>query len=149
VFLLPARLEQEDEARTKLLRLADLLETHPLEEVAEMVLAEEDAEGLFDRYPAWRDRRREAILSMNREGLPHAIREAIADPPVTDPEPLRRVTAPALVVGQEGDPVHRAEVARELASNLPNAELLLFEDRDELLSEVAALTQRIATFLVG
>jgi 3-oxoadipate enol-lactonase len=149
VFILPARLERSDEAHAKLLRLADLLEAHPLEEVAEIVLAEEDAEGLFDRYPAWRDRRREAILGMNRDGLPHAIREALDDPPIGDPEPLRRVTAPALVVGQEGDPVHRAEVARELASTLPNAELLLFDDRDAMLAQVASLTQRIAAFLVG
>jgi 3-oxoadipate enol-lactonase len=147
VFILPARLERSDPARARLVRLADLLERHPLEAVAEVVLAEEEAEGLFDRYPAWRDRRREAILGMNRDGLPRAIREVIDDPPVPDPEPLRRVVAPTLVVGQEGDPVHRADVARELAATLPKGELVLFEDRDAMLAEVAALTQRVAAFL--
>jgi 3-oxoadipate enol-lactonase len=148
VFILPARLEPTDGARTKLLRLADLLERHPVEEVSDLILAEEEAEGLFDRYPAWRDRRREAILSMNGDGLPRAIREVIDDPPVTDPEPLRRVVAPALVVGQEGDPVHRADVARELAATLPKGELVLFQDPDAMLAEVATLTQRVAAFLV-
>jgi 3-oxoadipate enol-lactonase len=86
---------------------------------------------------------------MNSTGIPKAIREVIDDPPIREGEPLRRVTAPALVIGQEGDPVHRAEVARELAESLPNAELILFEDRHAMLGEVATLTQRIAEFLVG
>jgi 3-oxoadipate enol-lactonase len=149
VFVLPARLERSGDARTRLLRLAGLLESRPVEEVADIVVAEEDAAGTFDRFPASRDRRREAILAMNGDGIPRAIREVIDDPPLTDGEPLNEVTAPALVVGQEGDPVHRAEVARELARALPNGKLILFEDRDAMLAEVAALTQRIAAFLAG
>jgi len=149
VFVLPARLERSDEARGRLLRLADLLESRSVEEVADLLVAEEEAEGSFDRFPASRDRRREAILAMNAHGIPRAIREVIDDPPLASGEPLNRVTAPALVVGQEGDPVHRADVARELAATLPNAELILFEDRHAMLAEVAALTQRIAGFLAG
>jgi pimeloyl-ACP methyl ester carboxylesterase len=149
VFVLPARLERSDQARTKLLRLAALLESRSLEEVADIVVAEEEAEGAFDRFPASRDRRREAILAMNADGIPRAIREVIDDPPLTDGEPLNGVVAPALVVGQEGDPVHRAEVARELARTLPNAELILFDDRYAMLAGVADLTQRIAAFLAG
>jgi 3-oxoadipate enol-lactonase len=149
VFVLPARLERSDQARTKLLRLADLLESRRLEEVADLIVAEEEADGSFDGYPEWRDRRRQAILAMNSTGIPMAIREVIDDPPIRESEPLRRVTAPALIVGQEGDPVHRAEVARELAETLPNAELILFEDRHAMIAEVAVLTQRIAEFLAG
>ena len=149
VFILPARLERSDRARSKLLRLADLLESGPVEEVADIIVAEEEAEGAFAAGPAWRDRRREAILGMNGSGMPRAIREAIDDPPIRDGSAVGRVTAPALVVGQEGDPVHRAEVARELAEALPNAELILFEDRFAMLAEVATLTRRIAGFLSG
>ena len=149
VFILPARLEEADQATAKLLRLADLLEARSLEEVAAIVVAEEDAGGAFDGLPGTRDRRREAILSMNRDGMPHAIRESIADPPIPDPEPIRKVTAPALVVGQEGDPAHRAEVARDLARILPNADLILFEDPAALLAAVAELTARVGAFLAG
>lgn len=149
VFVLPARLERSDQARTKLLRLATLLESRSMEEVADIVVGEEEAEGAFDRFPGSRDRRREAILAMNADGIPRAIREVIDDPPLADGEPLKGVTTPALVVGQQGDPVHRAEVARELAGTLPNAELVMFEDRYAMLAEVAALTQRIAAFLAG
>jgi 3-oxoadipate enol-lactonase len=149
VFVLPARLERSDQARSKLLRLAELLESRPLEEVADIVVAEEEAEGSFERFPSSKDRRREAILAMNADGIPRAIREVIDDPPIGEGEPLRGVTCPALVVGQEGDPVHRAEVARELAAALPGGELILFEDRHAMMAEVAALTQRIAAFLAG
>jgi pimeloyl-ACP methyl ester carboxylesterase len=149
VFILPARLERADSARAKLLRLADLLESRPVEEVADLVVEEEEQEGQFDRYPGARDLRRNAILAMNGDGIPRAIREAVDDPPVTDPEPIRQVAAPALVIGQEDDPVHRAEVARELAANLPNAELIVFENRYAMLAQVAELTQRVAAFLAS
>jgi 3-oxoadipate enol-lactonase len=149
VFVLPARLEDEDPARARLLRLADLLETRPVPEVADLVVAEEEAAGAFDGQPAARDLRMRSLLAMNADGIPHAIREALDDPPVRDPDALRRVTAPALVVGQEGDPMHRAEVARELAEILPNAELVVFPDRFALMREVPALTRRIAGFLSG
>ena len=147
VFVLPARLERSDPARQKLLRLARLLESRPLEDVADLLVAEEDHAGAFDGSAAWRQRRREAILAMNPIGIPRAIRELLEDPPITDPAPLRRVTAPALVVAQEGDPVHRAEVARGLAEALPGAELVLYEDSRAMLAGVEDLTRRIAEFL--
>lgn len=147
VFILPARLERSAAAHRKLRRLADLLETKPLDEVADLIVAEEEVEGMFDEFPAARQRRREAILAMNGDGMPHAIRESLEDPPLPDLEPLRRVAAPALVVAQEGDPVHRADVARDLAEVLPRVELLIFPDRHALLRDVVPLTQKVAAFL--
>jgi 3-oxoadipate enol-lactonase len=149
VLVFPARLEESGPVRTKLLRLADLLETRPLPEVADEVLAEEEAEGSFAEQPAARDLRMRALLAMNADGIPHAIREAVDDPPLRDPEVLRRINAPTLVVAQEGDPMHRAEVARELAEALPNAELVVYPDRFALMREIPSLTARIAGFLVG
>jgi 3-oxoadipate enol-lactonase len=147
VFVLPARLERSDAARTRLLRLADLLESRPPPEVAEILVAEEEALGSFDGFAGARDIRTRSILGMNGDGIPFAIRQAIDDPPVRDPEAIRQITAPALVIGQEGDPVHDARVARELAEALPNAELLLYPDRFALLRDVGPLTQRVAAFL--
>lgn len=149
VFVFPARLEDSGPVRTKLLRLADLLETRPIPEVADTVVAEEEAEGMFAEQPAARDIRMQALLAMNRDGIPHAIREAVDDPPLRDPEILPRITAPALVIAQEGDPMHRADVARELVEALPNAELVMYPDRFALMREIPSLTARIAEFLVG
>jgi pimeloyl-ACP methyl ester carboxylesterase len=43
---------------------------------------------------------------------------------VRDRAVLARIAAPSLVVGQAGDPLHRLDVAAELAAALPHAELL-------------------------
>jgi pimeloyl-ACP methyl ester carboxylesterase len=145
VVILPARLRPE--ARAGLLHLADLLEAHPLSEVAEIVIAEEEAAGRFDGFPASKELRRRSILAMNREGMPLAIRGCIDDPPIRDPEPIRQVTATALVIAQEGDPVHDADVARELTAMLPRAELVLFPDRYSLIREIPAVVSRVSAFL--
>ena len=147
VVILPARLKPE--ARTGLLRLADLLEAHPVDEVAELVIAEEEAAGRFDGFPAAKEVRRQSILSMNRDGVPRAIRGCIDDPPIRDPEPISRVTATALVIAQEGDPVHDAEVARELTAMLPRAELVLFPDRFSLIREIPAVVAKVSAFLTA
>lgn len=147
VFILPARLESSSEARAKLLRLADLLEARSLRQVAELMIAEEEDAGLFDGFSGARDIRLRSIMGMNADGIPHAIRAALDDPPIRDTEAIRRVTSPALVIGQEGDPVHQASVARDLAEVLPNAELVMFPDRFALLREIEPLTRRVAAFL--
>jgi 3-oxoadipate enol-lactonase len=147
VFLLPARLDRSDAAHAKLLRLADLLETGPVEEVAGLIVAEEDAAGAFDGSSGARDRRLAAIQAMNRDGIPNAIRGCIDDPPLRDLEPLRKVEAPSLVIAQEGDPVHHAAVARELADALPHAELLMYGSARDMLDDVVTLTQKVASFL--
>lgn len=152
VVLLPARLEREvgsEGARGRLLRLAEHLERHPLEEAAARVLAAEEAEGAFDGSAAAKELRHAALLRMNGDGMPHAIRESLDDPPLTDTEPLRRVRAPALVIGQEGDPVHEAWVARELAEALPNAELMMFEDPLAMMRDLPRLVSRIGEFIAG
>jgi 3-oxoadipate enol-lactonase len=149
ILLLPARLERSSGAGARLLRLADLLESRTVEEVAELLIAEEEAAGRFARFPGAKEFRRTAILGMNGEGIPHAIRECVDDPPVRDPEHLTRVLAPALVIGQEDDPVHLADVARELAETLPRAELVVLADQDALFRDVPILVQRAAAFLAS
>ncbi|HYH28579.1 MAG TPA: alpha/beta hydrolase [Actinomycetota bacterium] len=150
VFILPARLERSMSAHAHLMSLADLLERYPLEEVAERALEREAATGAFDDFPAAREVRRETILRMHRDGMPHAIREALEDPPVGDEASfLARITVPALVIGQRGDRIHHAEVAERLAAALPNSELMLFDDPNALLRDIPAVVQRVAAFLAA
>jgi pimeloyl-ACP methyl ester carboxylesterase len=144
---LPARLREAGEGRSRLLRLADLLEAHPVDEVAEMMLREEEERGAFDGFAWSKEVRRTALLSMNRDGIPAAIRGCIDDPPVRDRQALSAVRAPVLVFGQEGDPVHDAGVARGLAAVLPNAELLMYESPEALVADLVGLVSRIAEFL--
>jgi pimeloyl-ACP methyl ester carboxylesterase len=88
-------------------------------------------------------------LRMNAEGIPPAIRQVVDDPPARDPADVRGIVTPSLVIGQEGDPVHPAVVARELADLLPNAELILYRDRFALIRDIASLIEGVVRFLVS
>jgi pimeloyl-ACP methyl ester carboxylesterase len=149
VMLLPGRVPPPQAVRDRLFHLADLLERRSVEETAAIIVAEEEAAGAFDAFPAAREYRRDTLLRMNRAGIPNAIRECIDDPPITDPELVRRTNAPTLIIGQENDLFHDAEIARELASLMPNAELHIFPDQFALLKDVPTLVQRSAAFLAS
>ena len=145
VLLLPAR-ARDSAAYRKMARFARRLEREPLEELADAVVREEAGElGALD---GGAERRRRAILAMNAEGMPAAIREAVDDPP-PGIEDLRRVKTPVLIVGQGRDPVHTAEAARELADALPSSELVLYPDRFALMRDIVGLAQRISAFIAG
>ena len=147
VLIQPARLDRSTEAHRRMFRLAGVLERLPLDRAVEEILEAEAAEGAFDAWQGQRDIRRAMLMSMHPESIPHAIRECIDDPPLLDGTSLASVTAPALVIAHEGDPVHDAAVARDLADALPNAELAVFPSYRELLENVPALVQRVAALL--
>ncbi len=149
VFILPARLERSDGARERLLELATRLEAGEVVAVAEEVLAEEDVAGEHGDDATARDTRRRALLRMNSDGIPPAIREVLDDPPVRDPADMHGIVAPSLVIGQEGDPVHPAAAARDLADMLPNGELILYPDRFALIRDVASLVEGVVRFLTS
>ncbi len=147
IILLPARLEVGDETYMRLSRMADLLEEHGPERTAEIVIAEEEGAGSFDQFPASKDYRRAAILAMNSDGVPSAIRGVINDQPVRDPERIRAVTAPTLIISQEGDAFHSTAVARELEDVMPNAELVILPDQHALLREIPSLMMMVHNLL--
>jgi pimeloyl-ACP methyl ester carboxylesterase len=127
--------------------MADLIEERGPEKTAEIVLEEEDAAGAFDQFPASKDYRRAAILAMNSDGVPHAIRGVINDNPVRYPERIQQVTAPTLIIAQEGDSFHSTEVAQELASAMPNSELVVLPDQHALLREIPKLMMKVHQLL--
>ena len=145
VLILPARLDPP--ARRRLLRLAARLEAAEVADVAARVIAEEEREGEYGGELTSRETRRLALLRMNGDGVPRAIREALADPPVRDHAALAGVTVPTLVIGQRGDPVHTAAVASDLADALPNAELIMYPSRGALVADIGSLAARVAAFL--
>lgn len=67
--------------------------------------------------------------------------------PVADREMLAAVSAPALVVGQEGDPVHRDDVARDLAGALREARLEIFPATAGVWVDRARLRAVVGGFL--
>ena len=55
--------------------------------------------------------------------------------------------ADALVIAQAGDPLHPADVAAQLAAELPNAELLLLQPGGVFWTETRAAQDALATHL--
>lgn len=77
-------------------------------------------------------------------GLVRALAEST---PVADRTTLAAVRAPCLVVGQEGDGVHPAAIAREVAAALPDARLHVFDSPGLVVAHRRALRNLIASFL--
>lgn len=75
------------------------------------------------------------------------LRAVLPAVPVADRAELNRVRAPVLVIGQEGDPVHPAGVARAVAAALPAARLELFDQGAALWRSRARLRVLISAFL--
>jgi len=71
-----------------------------------------------------------------------------ASTPISDWQDLCRCTMPILVVGNENDPFHPLEVARQWAEHLPNAELSLIASAIEYPQQhTSQLRQAILSFL--
>ena len=86
---------------------------------------------------------------LNAVGVARAIREMTRDTAIADRELLRAVTAPTLILCQEGDEIHPVELGYVLEDLMPNAELLVLGSEDELLARLPELVARVADFLVG
>lgn len=80
-------------------------------------------------------------------GTATALRGLPGIRPVTDRSVLAGVTAPALVIGQDSDPLHPSQVARELAEALPDAALHVFRQAGSVWLHRRQLRAIIAGFL--
>lgn len=80
-------------------------------------------------------------------GLPALLAALPDDVPLRDRSLLASVTAEVLILGQEGDLLHPAHVARELAAALPRAELVIFEQPGAAFRERARLRSLISGHL--
>ncbi len=151
VLFIPARLDEANQAaKGRYPSLAQLLETHSLEEVADLAVAAPDSQPLFETRPQWRHLIRARVLRMNATGIPRALRASVeGGGPVADGSVLSRVTAPVLILAHEGDPIHPASVARRLAELLPNAELRMWPEPLSMLDDPLAFAREVGTFLSG
>jgi pimeloyl-ACP methyl ester carboxylesterase len=68
---------------------------------------------------------------------------------VPDRTALAAVSADVLVLAQEGDPLHPADVGRQLAAVLPRARLVVFEHPGVVFRERARLRELISSHLAG
>ena len=80
-------------------------------------------------------------------GVPVALRALPAVVPVDDASRLAAVRADVLLLAQEGDPLHPAQVARDLAAVLPRARLVVFRAPGVVFRERARLRAEVSAFL--
>lgn len=122
-FVLPAAIDgaRSDGATLRLEKLGAAIDRGDVEGVTALLLGE---------VPASVRSRRGTELLLRRRALQLVERPSpqpllAGDRPLHDRAVLQTVTAPAVVVAQAGDPLHRVDVAEELASALPHAHLVL------------------------
>lgn len=138
VLFLPAALAEPPERRDGLLAA---LRDRDVERVEDWVRGEvPDVPGTA----AYVGARSSYLLSSS--GL-DVLLEGLVEAPVPDPSLLGRVSADVLVLAQEGDPVHPAQVGRELAAALPRASLVVFEQAGAAWRERARLRELISAHL--
>lgn len=126
VFVIPASIDRprEDVGLARFAAMADLVEAGDVDGLAGRLVDEQAMGGVDpdrDDVRVWAHGQAETLVASREIAV--ALRRLPAELPLTDRSALGQVTAECLVIGQEGDPVHPAPVARELAAALPRARL--------------------------
>lgn len=149
VFFLPAILDRprDDVATTRLGRMADRIDAGDESAVAALLAAE--LPGPLRDSPAVAAYVRDRAARLSGPAVAGMVRALVESRPVSDRVRLASVGAPCLVVGQERDEVHPAQIARELAAALPNARLHVFDEPGGLWTHRAALRRLVTAFLDG
>jgi pimeloyl-ACP methyl ester carboxylesterase len=123
VFVMPAALDTQraDLTRSRLVAMADHAENGDVDALATLLLeAEPRAVRAQPAVQLWCRRQARTLVGTTISQALRALPTAI---PVSDRGLLSAVTAPALVIAQEDDPLHPVWVAEELAASLPVARL--------------------------
>jgi 3-oxoadipate enol-lactonase len=149
VFLLPAALDVPFQFKDRLRRTASLIEGKSTEEAIEALLNDPERAQNYLDYPWLRGFDREMMVDLNTVGVPRAIREVIEDWPLRDREDMRKVNAPTLLICREGDDIHPAIVGEILAEIMPNAELMMFADGEEMYQAIPTIVSRVREFLAA
>lgn len=145
-LVLPAALDaaRADGATARLTRLGAAVDRGDVEAVQAQLLAEVPV-AFRDRRAVHRVLGRRAAQLASRP----APRPRGDDRPVHVRALLARVVAPALVVAQRDDPLHRLDVAHAVATSLGRAQLLTLPAHGAFWTATRALQDALATHLQG
>jgi pimeloyl-ACP methyl ester carboxylesterase len=147
VFFLPAVLDRprQDAALDRLRAMAGRVDDRDVDGLAALLLAEQPA-GVRDRADVQVFVRRQARALVGTP-VSAALRQLPDQVPIGDRAVLAAVTAPALVIAQEGDSAHPVWVAEQLADALPAGQLRVFGAGGAWWSVRAELRALVAGFL--
>lgn len=149
VLALPAAIDvaRGDEAMASLEALATRIEAGDVDALADHLAHDQPAAVReTPEVRAWASEQARALLT---PGLAQALHTLPDQVPVTDRELLTRVSAPVLVLAQEGDDTHPVAVAHELVELFPSATMHV-ADAGGLMWEHRRRTRKlIREFLAG
>jgi pimeloyl-ACP methyl ester carboxylesterase len=147
VFYLPAVLDQPRgaAAQARFAALLAALRTGEPEQLAAVVAL--DVPEPIRSTPAAAVFIRGRSEQLRRDGLAEALAGIPAQAAIGRLDQLAAVTAEALVLGAEGDELHPADIARQLAGVLPRAQLHIYPGPGLLWTHRADLRDRISGFL--
>ncbi len=147
VLFLPAVLDQPRPvaARERLTALMEAIEDANAAEVAN-VLSQEIPPSLRNNPATWSFLRQRMEMLMG-DGLAPGLASLPEQAAVTDRASLGSVRSPVLVLGCQGDELHPAAVAEDIAAVLPNVTLHIYDKPGVLWTQRADVRERIATFL--
>ena len=123
---------------------AAVVETQGLGTLVEFLRAQPPLGMLGDDAARARDLGADSVARMDADLLPHILRGAAASD-LPDPERVAEITQPALVLAWTGDRTHPISSAERLVDVLPDAELVVADDRDAIREWPA----RVAAFVTG
>jgi 3-oxoadipate enol-lactonase len=147
VFVMPAALDLQLADHARFDRVADLLETLPVDEAIHRIVADSKRVADYDEKPWLRELDLFLWQDLNAVGVARAIREITRDVAIADRDLLRKVTAPTLILCQEGDDIHPVELGYLLTELMPNTELIVLRSENELMARLPELVARVSSFL--
>lgn len=147
VLMLPAVVDRprEQEARDRFAMLADLVDEHDVDGIAEVFVRDQPVD-VRDSAPVRHWAAEQARLLAGTP-VSRALRALPGAVPLADRAALADVTAPALVVTQEDDAAHPVGVARELSEALPSATLEVLPAGGVLWSHRRRVRELVSGFL--
>lgn len=145
VLFLPGALDspRKDDAVRRFAALVSAVDARDLAGVQDFVRAEIPAD-LRNRAAAYIDTRARFLL--DSPGIAVGVASLPGVTPVADRSFLAVVATEVLVLAQEGDPLHPAQVARDVAAVLPTARLVVFDRPGVVLRERGRLRSLITDF---
>jgi pimeloyl-ACP methyl ester carboxylesterase len=149
VFVMPAVLDQPriDAGLSRLVEMAECVENGDIESLTALLLEAEPA-SMRNQHGVQLWCRRQAA-AMVRTSVSEELRALPTALPLAKRGVLAEVTAPALVIAQEQDPVHPVRVAEQLAASLPGARLEVLPPGGLMWRHRALMRDLIGGFLSG
>jgi pimeloyl-ACP methyl ester carboxylesterase len=146
VLFLPGALDKPrtDDAVRRFADLVASLDAGDVEGVRAFVAGEIPAD-LRDRATAYIQTR--AAFMLDERGIAVGVASLPPVTPVPDRSMLAAVASEVLVLAQEGDALHPAQIGRDVAAVLPKARLVVFEQPGVVLRERPRLRGLITDFL--